>query len=220
MNYVNDCPRGVDNADIGHQVCGRISLPDSVKSVSCRCLGRDRCFIWACFCNDLLNGENMRKQKTLILALVLGSFVLLGNPAAADIPGGQAAILRGDFAQAFKEFKEDADKGIPHAQAAVAVMLHIGQGVKRDLPKALAWYRKAAEKGYEAGVANVGIMYYKGAGIPQNDVQAYAWLDLASHMRGGREHNAKARVAGYLSPKQRKEAEKLATSFRQKYLKK
>jgi TPR repeat protein len=161
----------------------------------------------------------MRSQKNYFLVLVLGVLALASNPLAADISGGQAAILKGDFAQAFKEFKEDADKGIPHAQAAVAVMLHIGQGVKRDLAQALTWYRKAAEKGYEAGMANVGIMYYKGAGVPQNDVQAFAWLDLASQKRGGREHNAKARVASYLSPKQRKEADKLAASYRQKYLK-
>ena len=136
------------------------------------------------------------------------------------MPGGRAAILKGNFTQDFKVFKEDADKGIPREQAAVAVMLHIGQGVKRDLPQALSWYRKAAEKGYEAGVANVGIMYYKGAGVAQDDVQAYAWLDLASHMRGGREHNAKARVASFLSPKQREAAEKLAADYRKKYLKK
>jgi len=164
--------------------------------------------------------SNMCSQKNYLLALMLSVFALTSSPVAADISAGQAAILRGDFVQAFKEFKEDADKGIPHAQAAVAVMLHIGQGVKRDLPQALSWYRKAAEKGYEAGVANVGIMYYKGAGIPQNDVQAYAWLDLASHMRGGREHNAKSRVASFLSAKQLKEADKLAASYRQKYLKK
>lgn len=162
----------------------------------------------------------MRSQKIYLLGLVMGAFFIGSNYAAADISAGQAAILKGNFTQAFKEFKEDADKGIPHAQAAVAVMLHIGQGVARDLPQALSWYRKAAEKGYEAGVANVGIMYYKGAGIPQNDVQAYAWLDLASHMRGGREHNAKARVASFLSAEQRKEAEKLAAAYRQKYLKK
>lgn len=162
----------------------------------------------------------MRKQKIHLSIMVICIFVFVSGQVAADIPGGQAAILKGNFVQAFKEFKEDAEKGIPHAQAAVAVMLHIGQGVKRDLPGALSWYRKAAEKGYEAGVANVGIMYYKGAGIPQDDVQAYAWLDLASHMRGGREHNAKARVASFLSEKQRKEAEKLAVIYRQKYLKK
>lgn len=162
----------------------------------------------------------MNSRKIVLPGLLLGFVALFSNPVLADIAGGQAAILKGNFSQAFKEFKEDADKGIPHAQAAVAVMLHIGQGVKRDLPQALAWYRKAAESGYEAGVANVGIMYYKGAGVAQDDVQAYAWLDLASRMRGGREHNAKARVASFLSPERLKEAKKLAASFRQKYLKK
>jgi len=163
---------------------------------------------------------NMNSRKNVLPGLLFGVLVLLGNPALADIAGGQAAILKGNFSQAFKEFKEDAEKGIPQAQAAVGVMLHIGQGVKRDLPQALSWYRKAAENGYEAGMANVGIMYYKGAGIAQDDVQAYAWLDLASRMRGGREHNAKARVASFLSPKRLKEAEALAASYRQKYLKK
>jgi TPR repeat protein len=153
------------------------------------------------------------------ISMSLLLFVVSGT-SHADIKGGQAAIIRGDFATAFKEFKEDADKGIVHAQAAVAVMLHIGQGVKRDLAKAFTWYRKAAEQGYAAGQANVGMMYYKGAGIKHDDVQAYAWLDLASHTRGGREHNAKARVASYLTPKQLDEAEDLALKYRKKYLKK
>jgi TPR repeat protein len=152
------------------------------------------------------------------LLLVIG--LLFSGQSVADIKGGQAAILKGEFAKAFKEFKEDADKGIAHAQAAVAVMLHIGQGVKRDLAKAFSWYRKAADNGYEAGIANVGIMYYKGAGTTQDDVKAYAWLDVASHIRGGREHNAKARVASFLSPKQLKQAEKLAQEYRQIYAKK
>jgi len=160
-----------------------------------------------------------RVAKTISgLACLLS--LLISIQAAADIKGGQAAILKGDFPQAFKEFKEDADKGIPHAQAAVGVMLHLGQGVKRDLKKALSWYRKAGSNGYEAGLANVGIMYYKGAGIQNDDVQAYAWLDVASYLRGGREHNAKARVASFLSPQQLKKAKKLALEYRRKYAKK
>jgi len=158
---------------------------------------------------------NMFSRKNFYVGLVVLLF-LFSEQSFADISGGQAAILKGDFSLAFKEFKEDADKGIAHAQAAVGVMLHIGQGVKRNLPKALFWYKKAAEQGYEAGVANVGIMYYKGAGTTQDDVKAYAWLDLASHMRGGREHNAKARVASFLSAQQLKKAKRLALSLRKK----
>jgi uncharacterized protein len=156
----------------------------------------------------------MRKRFLIMFAFLL---VTASGTAGADVKGGQTAIIKGDFPRAFAEFEEDAEKGVAHAQAAVGVMLHIGQGVKRDLPKAFSWYKKAAEQGYEAGVANVGIMYYKGAGIRQDDVQAYAWLDLASHLRGGREHNAKAKVEGFLSPKQLKEAKQLAASFRKKY---
>ena len=152
--------------------------------------------------------------KTAIMLLVFVS-----GPVVADIKAGQAAMLKGDFAKAFKEFKKDADKGVMHAQAAVAVMLHTGQGVKRDLPQAFSWYKKMAEKGHGAGLANVGIMYYKGAGIEQSDVQAYAWLDVASKIRGGKEHNAKARAASFLSPKQLKEAKILAAKYRQKYMK-
>jgi hypothetical protein len=159
------------------------------------------------------------------IAKYLSGFVIVmclfnSTQVAADIKGGQAAILKGDFPTAFREFMEDANKGVAHAQAAVGVMLHLGQGVKRDLKKALSWYRKAGENGYEAGLANVGIMYYKGAGIQNDDVQAYAWLDVASYIRGGREHNAKSRVASYLSPQQLNKAKKLALKYRQKYAKK
>jgi hypothetical protein len=159
------------------------------------------------------------KNKLFLSAL----FILLagaGNSAFADVTGGQAAILKGDFPLAYKEFKEDAEKGNPLAMAPVAVMLHFGQGVKQDLQQAFSWYQKAAAMGYEAGMANVGIMYYKGAGTKQNDVKAYAWLDLASYVRGGREHNAKAHVASFLSPKQLEKAKQLAISLRKKYSKK
>jgi hypothetical protein len=159
----------------------------------------------------------MDRMSKSLSGFVFVSGLLFSTLAAADIKGGQAAILKGDFPTAYKEFLEDANKGIAHAQAAVGVMLHLGQGVKRDLKKALSWYRKAGENGYEAGLANVGVMYYKGAGIRNDDVEAYAWLDVASHIRGGREHNAKARVASYLSPQQLKKAKKLALKYRQKY---
>jgi TPR repeat protein len=159
----------------------------------------------------------MPKNRKNVLSLGVLYFLFASSFAYADIKGGQAAILKGDFPKAFKEFMEDANKEVAHAQAAVGVMLHLGQGVKRDLKKALSWYRKAGENGYEAGLANVGVMYYKGAGTQNDDVQAYAWLDAASHIRGGREHNAKAKVASYLSPQQLKKAKKLALKYRQKY---
>jgi TPR repeat protein len=162
----------------------------------------------------------MPEKKNYFLLACACLLVSLSFAVQADIKGGQAAILKGDFPRAFKEFKAAADKGNPLAMAPVAVMLHFGQGTKRDLKKAFSWYRKAAGKGYEAAMANVGIMYYKGAGTTQDDVKAYAWLDLASHIRGGREHNAKARVASFLSPKQLKQAKQLAVSFRKKYTKK
>ena len=162
----------------------------------------------------------MFSQRLFCLGHLLLILALYSGQSVADVPGGQAAILAGDFPRAFKEFKEAADKGNPLAMAPVAVMLHFGQGVKQNLKQAFSWYRKAASKGYEAGMANVGIMYYKGAGVEQNDVKAYAWLDLASFVRGGREHNAKARVASFLSAKRLKEAKQLAASMRKKYLKK
>jgi len=164
--------------------------------------------------------SNVFDRKGFCIGQILLILVLFSGQLFAGIPAGQAAILKGDFPRAFKEFKVDADKGVAYAQAVVGVMLHLGQGVKRDLPKAFSWYKKAAEQGYEAGVANVGIMYYKGAGTQQDDVKAYAWLDLASHIRGGREHNAKARVASFLSPQQLKKAQQLAASLRKKFDKK
>lgn len=162
----------------------------------------------------------MNSKARYLVGIVCALAMAMNGQVMAGIAGGQAAILKGQFSRAFKEFKEDAVKGDPRAMEAVAVMLHIGQGVKQDLKKALSWYRKAAEQGNEAGMANVGIMYYKGAGTIQSDVQAYAWLDVASYMRGGKEHNVKARVAGFLSPGQLQDAKALAKQYRQMYAKK
>lgn len=159
----------------------------------------------------------MNLKAKFLVGIVCTLMLMTSGQATADIVRGQAAILKGQFTKAFKEFKEDAEKGDPRAMEAVAVMLHMGEGVKQNLKKALSWYRKAAEKGDEAGMANVGIMYFKGAGTIQSDVQAYAWLDVASYMRGGKEHNIKARVAEYLSPGQLKEAKALAKQYRQMY---
>ncbi|VAW94668.1 hypothetical protein MNBD_GAMMA19-619 [hydrothermal vent metagenome] len=164
--------------------------------------------------------SNILRRKGFCIGQVLLVLALFSGQSFADISSGQVAILKGDFPRAFKEFKVDADKGIAYAQAAVGVMLHLGQGVKRNLPQAFFWYKKAADQGYDAGVANVGIMYYKGAGTEQDDVKAYAWLDLASYIRGGREHNAKARAASFLSPAQLKKAQQLAVTLRKKFEKK
>jgi len=162
----------------------------------------------------------MGSQRKYLAVMVFILMIITSGPLLADMKGGRAAILAGDFPRAFKEFKEDADKGIPQAMAPVAVMLHLGQGVKQDLKKALSWYRKAAEKGYEAAMANVGMMYYKGAGTIQSDIQAYAWLDVASYERGGRKHGAIDRVASFLSPEDLKQAKALAKQYRQMYSKK
>lgn len=164
--------------------------------------------------------HGMGIQAKSLPGIVFVLLMVAGSPSMADMKGGREAIIAGDFARAFKEFKEDADKGIPQAMAPVAVMLHLGQGVKQDLKQALSWYRKAAEKGYEAAMANVGMMYYKGAGTIQSDIQAYAWLDVASYMRGGREHGAKSRVASFLSPADLEQAKALAKQYRQMYTRK
>jgi TPR repeat protein len=162
----------------------------------------------------------MNLKAKYLVGIVCTLMLIVNGQAMAGIADGQAAILKGQFSKAFKEFRKDAVKGDPRAMEAVAVMLHMGEGVKQDLKKALSWYRKAAEKGDAAGMANVGIMYYKGAGTIQSDVQAYAWLDVASYMQGGKEHNVKARVASFLSSSQLKEAKALAKQYRQMYAKK
>ena len=115
------------------------------------------------------------------IAATLAVVVLLfsAGSAWADLDDGWAALKRGDYATAFREFLPYAEQGRADAQANIGNMYAEGEGVPQNYAEALKWYRKAAEQGELLAQFYLGFMYGTGEGVPVNNVRAYMWWTLA-----------------------------------------
>lgn len=115
---------------------------------------------------------------------VLVVLALLLTPcgiAAADLDSAYAAYTRGDYARAFKEWKELAEKGDAVAQYNLALMYDDGEGVAKDAKEAVRWYRKAAEQGHPRAQNNLGASYETGVGVDRSDyAEALRWYRKAA----------------------------------------
>ena len=79
---------------------------------------------------------------------------------------------RGDRAKA-------AEQGHADAQYDLGCCYYNGEGVPRDMAKAVEWFRKAAEQGYADAQYNLGVCYYNGEGIGKDLKEAVLWLEKA-----------------------------------------
>lgn len=91
-------------------------------------------------------------KRLLITVLIATS---LAKPAFAGFDEGLAAALRGDYAQALKEWKPLAEQGLPAAQYNLGRMYDYGYGVDQNYELAVEWYRKAAYQGYTYAQLNL-----------------------------------------------------------------
>ena len=114
---------------------------------------------------------------SIIAALIFGS---IGALLAADFDAGLAALQKGDYAAALREWTPLAERGDAVAQFNLALMYDNGQGVRQDYQKALKWYALAAEQGDAEAQFNLGVMYYRGQGVRQDDKTALKWFRLAA----------------------------------------
>jgi TPR repeat protein len=120
-------------------------------------------------------------MKTPLL-FILTIFTILCQ-AHAGLDEALAAQDKGDYETARKEFIKLAEKGDDKSMIEVALMYHIGQGVKQDYSQAMDWYLKAFAKGNGDAYSNIGVMYRDGLGVETNLPIAYA-LFYITHMRG------------------------------------
>ncbi len=154
-----------------------------------------------------------------IAALCAGFTLGLTAPAWAGLDEGVAALQRGDYETAIREFRPLAIQGHAEAQYNLGKMYFDGKGLPGNLATAFQWYRKAAEQGYAKAQGLLGVMYYQGLGVPQDYLQAHMWFNLSasrSPLDETFETAVKGRdeVASKMSPAQIFEAQKLAREWR------
>lgn len=98
----------------------------------------------------------------------------------AGFDEGNSAYNRGDYATAYKEFKEAADQGNALAQCSLGWMYYTGLGVPRSYTQAVKWTRKAADQGQDQAQNNLGLMYVAGHGVTRNYAEALKWYRMAA----------------------------------------
>ena len=79
-----------------------------------------------------------------------------------------------------RQYQSDADAGDPESQFEMGTLYQSGQGVPRDLRRAIDYYRKAAEQGHLGAQSNLGIHYASGNGIEKNYAEALKWFTRAA----------------------------------------
>lgn len=123
-----------------------------------------------------------------------------------------------DFERAKTWLRKSAGQGYASAQNDLGVLYDQGRGVPESPTEAAGWFLKAAEQGHGGAQLNLASLYQEGRGVQLDPVQAFAWANSASELGEFRAEKLVDSVAKTLTPEQRRQAEKLAAQYRQKYV--
>lgn len=96
--------------------------------------------------------------------------------AHADLPESRVLLGLEDP----KSLEASASSGDKEAMTALAALYEHGQGVRKDLVKAVALYCSAARRGSAKAHYSIGWMLMNGRGMQRNDAEALYWLDKAA----------------------------------------
>jgi uncharacterized protein len=118
-----------------------------------------------CWCRLLL-------PAALVVALVA--------PALADYDAGMTAYHSGNFAEALRQFRADAEAGNAPSQAALAVLYARGEGVEKDMATAAVWFGKAAAQGHAGSQHLLGRLLMSGALGKPDTAKAIEWFEKAA----------------------------------------
>ena len=117
--------------------------------------------------------------RPLLLAVAI-SCTLIPIGAMAGFKEGEAAYVKGDYANALKELKPLATKGNAKAQYFLGLMYAKGEGVAQDYMGAAWHYGLAAAQGHAGALNNLGVMYDKGQGVAPDHTEAARLYGLAA----------------------------------------
>ncbi|XWS69058.1 hypothetical protein CRYUN_Cryun04dG0147200 [Craigia yunnanensis] len=126
------------------------------------------------------------------------AIALYQKAAALGDPAGQCNLgisyLRAqpqNHKEAVKWLHQASVGGLVRAQYQLALCLHQGLGVDRNLQEAARWYLKAAEGGYVSAMYNASLCYTFGEGLSHSRRQARKWMKRAAdrgHSKAQFEH--------------------------------
>lgn len=117
-----------------------------------------------------------------MLRLLLCTLLLFStwSVVATELERADSALMRGDYAAAVEILETLSAKGNGGAMTLLASLYHRGEGVPRDIDKAVELYLVAAELGQAEAQFNLGNMYLLGEGVPQDESWALSFYRLAA----------------------------------------
>ena len=114
--------------------------------------------------------------SAVLLMVALAS----GAPAWADYAGAVAALNRGDYSKALREFQDAARAGDARAEHMLGYMAEQGLGRTADLAEALRRYRAAAQAGLPASMVVLGFKHDIGEDLPRDGAAAHGYYAEAA----------------------------------------
>lgn len=98
----------------------------------------------------------------------------------ATFEDAEAALRRGDYASALPLYTTLAEAGDAQAMVRLGALYQKGEGVARDLPRAITYFTEAAARGNADAQFNLGNLYLLGEGVPQDDDWAFTYYRQAA----------------------------------------
>ena len=102
-------------------------------------------------CTATMRGTRTSRARQAVRIALIVIAAALSQSVSADMFSAALAYQKGDFEQAFKDFRELAELGQPTAQFNVAAMYAKGQGTRQSELNAYAWAMIAADNGEPRG---------------------------------------------------------------------
>jgi TPR repeat protein len=123
--------------------------------------------------------------KSILCATLFSTQILTAhaavNPGTPAKPDAAAiAFKEGNFALAFQDWTQRAEKGEAAAQHNLGNLYLSGKGPEKDEAKAMAWFQKAADAGYARAQFNLAEGYRLGVGVEKDIAQAIVWYKKAA----------------------------------------
>jgi len=137
------------------------------------------------------------RLRTILLAGILSmSSAYAEAPKAFEL--GMNALLEGNFAEAYCQWKPLAKKGYAEAQYNLGWLYANGNGMKVDMQKAFYWWEAAADQGHADAQFALGLSYTTGESVKRDLATAARWFYKAARQGHLDARESLMRLAGDL----------------------
>jgi cell division septation protein DedD len=116
------------------------------------------------------------KGRQWMIAAAAIAAALVSTSAAADVRAGIEAWRAGNYEEAIRQWRPDAERGDADAQFNLGQAHKLGRGVPLDLQQAQTWYERAARQGHAQAEANLGLILFQNG----ERERAMPWIQRAA----------------------------------------